>query len=414
MIAQADAVEQVGLRLAGDLELAALGLERVFLRVLNERGITQERRVLVVLLALHLVAAVGDELVQAHAAGLGLALDAPLLEVGLGNGDERHVLAGVVVRDDRGARDAVEERLLRADRVHRLRVHADGLHDQGVDLDVGLRFEQRLGDLREAEQELAVGSGKAAGNFPLGGDGQHDVGIHRLRGHELGLCQHEVHLAMRLDTALHVRAGLQVGVLVMDDAVDVARAILASLRALAGVPVADHAILAGQARFPHLRSGDDAVDLVLLARITRAATLHQGGAAITGVCMVVVRGAVAGLAHVAAHSAKRHEQLRNVLARIATSGGEVVKQPHVLLLADLASEPRDLLNGNAADGRRPLGVVLHAVVLAFQIVGEVDVFLQVFRLVVGVETDGVLVQKLPVDDVALGLVQADHLGSDAQ
>ena len=219
---------------------------------------------------------------------------------------------------------------------------------------------------------------------------------------------------MRLDAALHVRAGLQVGVLVMDNAVDVARAILASLRALAGVPVTDHAILAGQARFPHLRSGNDAVDLVLLTRITRAATLHQGGAAITSVRMVVVRGAVAGLAHVAAHSAKRHEQLRNVLARIATSGGEVVKQPHVLLLADLASEPRDLLNGNAADGRRPLGVVLHAVVLSFQVIGEVDVFLQVFRLVVGVETDGVLVQKLPVDDVALGLVQADHLGSDAQ
>ena len=414
VIAQADAVEQVGLRLAGDFELAALGLQRVLLGVGDERSVAQEGGVLVALLAFHLVTAVGDKLIQAHTTGLSLALDAPLLKVGLGDGDKRHVLAGVVVRDNRGARDAVEERLLRADRVDRLRVNANSLHDQGVDLDVSLRFEQRLGDLREAEQELAVGSGKAAGNFPLGGDGQHDVGIHRLRGHELGLCQNEVHLAMRLDAALHVRAGLQVGVLVMDDAVDVARAILASLRALAGVPVADHTILAGQARFPHLRSGDDAIDLVLLARITRAATLHQGGAAITSVCMVVVRGAVAGLAHMTAHSAQRHEQLRNVLARIAASGGEVMEQPHVLLLADFACEPGDFLNGDAADSGRPLGVVLHAVVLSFQIVDEVNVFLQVFGLVLSIETDGVLVQELPVNNVTLSLVQADHLGSDAQ
>ena len=81
VVAQANAVEQVGLCLAGNLELAALGLQRVLLGVGNKCRVAQEGRVLVAQLALYLVTTVGDEFLQGHAARLGLALNAVALVV---------------------------------------------------------------------------------------------------------------------------------------------------------------------------------------------------------------------------------------------------------------------------------------------------------------------------------------------
>ena len=130
--------------------------------------------------------------------------------------------------------------------------------------------------------------------------------------------------------------------------------------------------------------------------------------------MIVVGNAIARLAHMAAHSANRHEQLRNVLAAIAARGSEVVQQPHVLFLADFTCEPGNLVRRNAANLRGPLGIMLHAVVFALKVVKEVNVFLQVFGLMVGVKTDRVFVEEVPVDDIALGLIETNHFRSDAQ
>ena len=74
MIAQTNAVEQVGLRLAGNLELAALGRQRLALGILDEIGVADKGRILVALLALDLVTTIGNEFLQGHATGLRLAL----------------------------------------------------------------------------------------------------------------------------------------------------------------------------------------------------------------------------------------------------------------------------------------------------------------------------------------------------
>ncbi len=219
---------------------------------------------------------------------------------------------------------------------------------------------------------------------------------------------------MCLDAAFHVRTRLQVRVLVVNDAVHIARTVFASLGALAGIPVAHHAIFARQASLPHLRAGDNAVDHILQAGQTALAHLHQRRTAITGVRVVVVCCAVARLTEVTAHSADRHEQLRQVLRTVAASGGEVMQHPHVVLHADFACKPGDFLHRHTANLGSPRGVVLHAVILAFQVVQEVHVFLQVGWLVIGIEAHRVFIQEVPIDDATLGLVEAHHLRRNAQ
>ena len=51
VIAQTNAVKQVGLRLAGNLELAALGRQRLALGILDEIGVADKRRIFVAFLA---------------------------------------------------------------------------------------------------------------------------------------------------------------------------------------------------------------------------------------------------------------------------------------------------------------------------------------------------------------------------
>ena len=219
---------------------------------------------------------------------------------------------------------------------------------------------------------------------------------------------------MRFDALLHVRAGLQVRVLVMNDAVDVARLVNARFRPVARVPVADLAVFTGQARLPRLRAGNDAVDGVLDARQSAAAALDESGTAVACVGVVVVRGAVAGLAVMTAHSADRHENLRKVLRAVATRCGEIMQHPDIVRLADLAREIGDLLDGYTADLGSPLGSLLDAVIFSVEVIEEVHVLLEILGLMVGIETDRVLVEEIPVDDVALLLVQTKHLRGNAQ
>ena len=200
----------------------------------------------------------------------------------------------------------------------------------------------------------------------------------------------------------------------MDDAVDVARLVDARLGSVARVPISHLAIRAGEARLPYVRAGNDAVDGILQAGKPRLARLHKGRAAVTGVRMVVVRGAVARLAEMAPHRAERHEQLRDVLRPVAARSREVVEHPHVAGFADLAREIRDLFHRNAADVRRPLSCFRLAVVDALHVIAEVHVLLEVIGLVVGVEAHRVLVEEVPVDDVAFLFVEAKHLGGHAQ
>ena len=64
VIAQTNAVKQVGLRLAGNLELAALGRQRLAFGVFDEIGVADKRRIFVALLALDLVTTIGNEFLQ--------------------------------------------------------------------------------------------------------------------------------------------------------------------------------------------------------------------------------------------------------------------------------------------------------------------------------------------------------------
>ncbi len=194
---------------------------------------------------------------------------------------------------------------------------------------------------------------------------------------------------------------------------DVAGVVFAGVGA-GDVPVAHVAVLASEAGLPSLGTRDGAGDLVLKRGESGGAGAYEGRSAVAGVGMVVVGGAVALLAHVAAHGAHGHEHLGQVLGTVAAGHREVVQQPHVVLLAKLASVLGDALGRNAADIRGPLGGLRGLVVLASDVILEVDVFFQVGRLVLGVEADGVLVKEVPVDDVALFLVQAQHLVGNAQ
>ena len=117
----------------------------------------------------------------------------------------------------------------------------------------------------------------------------------------------------------------------------------------------------------------------------------------------------------AAHGAQGHEDLRQVLRAVVAGRGEAVHHPDVVGLADGAGEVGDGLDRRTADVGSPGGVLHDAVVLAGEVIAEVDVFLEVRGLLaVRVEADGILLEEVPVDDVAFFGVQTEHLRGDAQ
>ena len=224
---------------------------------------------------------------------------------------------------------------------------------------------------------------------------------------------------MRFDALAQVRAGGQVGMLIhVGDAADIALDVLALDQAArrAAVVIADHVVLAGEDGVPHLRAGDDALDGVgRLARNALAAAADKAVAAVAGGGGVAERGAVARLAVVAAHGAQRHEDLRQVLCAVVAGRGEAVHHPDIVGLADGAGEVGDGLDRRTADVGSPGGVLHDAVVLALEVIAEVDVVLHVRSLgALGVEAHGVLLEEVPVNDVAFFSVQAQHFAGDAQ
>ena len=141
----------------------------------------------------------------------------------------------------------------------------------------------------------------------------------------------------------------------------------------------------------------------------RAASLHEHRARVAAVRMVSGASCVARLAHVAAHGAQSDNHLGNHLGAVATGHAVVVQQHGLVVLAHDARECGDLLRLNAADGVCPFGSLRRAVVGAQDVVFQVLVHLGVGRHALGVETDRVGMQEVPVDDIAFSLVEAKHL-----
>ena len=297
----------------------------------------------VVRLAFHLIAAVVDEVLQRDDALLRLTFNAPGIDVFLGDRDQRDILqaggqriavwviarrsavsarcCGLNIYDGRAC-NRVEELLLFTDGIGFLRIQSERFHDQAVDLLVGLGLIHGFRHLRVAEQEFTVGRGQTARQFPIGGNRQHDVGVLGRGVQELCLGNNKIDLAVRFDALLHVRSALQIGVLVnIGDAVDVTLDVAAFADSLRGIAViiADHVILACQDRIPDLRAGDDAGDTVVRgAGQSGAAALDQRVAAVGGVVGIAQCAAVAGLAHMAAHRAHGHDNLRDVLRAVVS------------------------------------------------------------------------------------------------
>ena len=224
---------------------------------------------------------------------------------------------------------------------------------------------------------------------------------------------------MRFDALLHVRSALQIGVLVnIGDAVDVTLDVAAFADSLRGIAViiADHVILACQDRIPDLRAGDDAGDTVVRgAGQSGAAALDQRVAAVGGVVGIAQCAAVAGLAHMAAHRAHGHDNLRDVLRAVVSRQGEAVQDPDIVLLTQGAGQHGDLFHRRTGDFGRPFGILDNAVILSVQVIPEVHVVLQVRSLLaLCVKADGIFLQEVPIDDVTLFGVQTQHLMGYAQ
>ena len=102
-----------------------------------------------------------------------LAFALPFLDVVLGDGDERLLLACLV--DDIGPRELVEQLLLHAEGEYFFGVESQALAYLAGDLLVGQAFVHPVDHLRVVDERLAVALEEAALLLPVGLDGQHEI-----------------------------------------------------------------------------------------------------------------------------------------------------------------------------------------------------------------------------------------------
>ena len=111
----------------------------------------------------------------------------------------------------------------------------------------------------------------------------------------------------------------------------------------------------------------------------------------------------------AAHGAKRNQQLREHFGTVATSHAVIVQNHDLVVLRQNLGKLGHLLGLHAANGFSPLRRLRHAIVFAKNVVLQVLVDGLVFRHAFRIETNRVLMQEVPIDNAALFLVKTHHL-----
>ncbi len=116
----------------------------------------------------------------------------------------------------------------------------------------------------------------------------------------------------------------------------------------------------------------------------------------------------------AAQGAHGHECLRQVFRAEATGSRIAVEEYHLVFLASQLGIPSDVLHGRSADFACPFRGFRHAVVFTQNVVAVVLVGGGVVGHGLGREAYRAFVHEVPVDDVALFVIQTDHLVDDTQ
>ena len=380
-------------------------------------------------LAVHTVQAVFHVLLDGDAALLRPALNAPLLDVFFG--DRAEVLPGLAVfLDDGGGSHGVEQALLRRDGAPHIRGQAELLADLHGGFRVGNRLEVRLDDLIGDDQDVTVVVAfpdvAAVVALPVGGDGQHDVGVLVGRGEEVALADDELDGAVRLDALLGALGVGDAGAGAVPDHLDVRGNVL---DLLGQVIVADDALPAIRADAVEGRPqggrverlAEDGVPLLGLgdggglaggrsrgsAGGTGGTGLDQARAEVVGVVPGGRADGVAGLADVAAHGAQSDRQLRLLLGVVVTGGSPGREQGNLVVLAQDAGDLTQGVSRRAADGLGPFRGLRGAVVFALHVAEEVLVVLGVGRHMLSVEAHAAAVEEVPVDQAAV-LILLEH------
>ena len=135
---------------------------------------------------------------------------------------------------------------------------------------------------------------------------------------------------------------------------------------------------------------------------------NQSSTAIAGVCVICASRCMTGLAHMTAHGAQGDQQLRQHFGTVAASHTIVVQNHDLVALCHNLSQLGDLLRLHAADRLCPFRRLRRAVVLAKDVVLKVLIDGLILRHALGVETNRVLMDEVPIDDASLFLVKAKH------
>ena len=368
-------------------------------------------------------------LADGDAAFLRFALDAPLLDVVLGDRDQ--VLPGLAVfLDDGGGDDGVEEQLLRGNRAPHLGTEPELLADGHHGLGIALGLKEGLDHLAIDEQNVTVDVALpdiGALALPVRGDGQNNIGILVGGGQEMSLADDKLDRAEGLDALFGAFTGGKLGLVGGPDHLDRGGDVLHPLcqvivrngifPAIGAGPV-DGVENIGRVkgfaedRVPDLGIADHGRGSGTAGSAVRAggADLDQTRAEVVGVVPGGGADAVAALADVAAHGAQAGRQLRELFGVIGAGAGPGGENGNIVVLAEDARNLAQGIGGDAGNLFRPFRRLGNAVIFAAQIVEEVLVRLHIIGHVILVLAEAAAIQEIPVDEGAVLILFQHHIG----
>ena len=419
-------VEDIGLVLAVDLEFPGIGGQRVGNGIVHEVLVRNEAKI-VALLALYLVDALFLELLQRDAPLLRLALHAHGVNIFLGYG-KQGLIGHTVVADDRGARHDVVQLLLFGKRIHAGGVFPQRREDGALEFPVRARFVQGIAHFIVVVHNFAAALARLQDGLLLqvADDRNDDIA--------------ELDVQLRKDSAAHYTFdaalaqsshrfhGIGVGAHGRPRAeiheADVQVALLAGALGRIVANVSGEMVLLVENRIPHLCGAHHVVarlaehllrsdsQLFLGLVDSRAARQNKVARRIASAIEVVAAPALPRFAVMAAHGVDGDHELLQVLRSGMAHAAEGVERHDLVFLRQQCGELGDCLHRRAADLRGPLRCFRNAVVFPLDIAEEVLGARRIGRHRFGVESHGVLVEEVPVHDVAALFIQAQHLVGD--